>query len=301
MRRKGYRNGWLLLVLALFWWPALAGSAHSQAWPDNTEAWAALQAFAVEPRDTPSARERAADRLVEMAAQVGLLAEKRAYAQQNEAAILDLIFSPYRGHNVLIEIPATSGAQDYIILGAHYDSVLNSPGADDNGSGVATLLSLAVEISQLEVRNYPVLIAFFDQEEEGLRGSRALVRQLMRAQTPIHSMHNLDMVAWDGDGDRVFEVEAGSDEWQNRYRLSADVVGVELDWVEYNSTDHVAFRRAGIVSNCVSEAFRRRDGSPYYHSPDDEVSRLDPATITRVQDLMSHLLISVLTESVVED
>jgi hypothetical protein len=43
--------------------------------------------------------------------------------------------------NIEVEIPGTS--TDVFVVGAHYDSVYGSPGANDNGSGVAGLLALA--------------------------------------------------------------------------------------------------------------------------------------------------------------
>ncbi len=45
--------------------------------------------------------------------------------------------------NLEINCTGTSGNDDVILIGAHYDSVLGSPGANDNGSGVAALLELS--------------------------------------------------------------------------------------------------------------------------------------------------------------
>jgi Zn-dependent M28 family amino/carboxypeptidase len=46
-------------------------------------------------------------------------------------------------HNLEIEIPGSSRRDEIVLIGAHYDSVVGSPGADDNASGVAALLALA--------------------------------------------------------------------------------------------------------------------------------------------------------------
>lgn len=45
--------------------------------------------------------------------------------------------------NLVAELPGTSGPEQIVIVGAHYDSVVGSPGANDNASGVAGLLALA--------------------------------------------------------------------------------------------------------------------------------------------------------------
>jgi Zn-dependent M28 family amino/carboxypeptidase len=45
--------------------------------------------------------------------------------------------------NIEAEISGTEGAKEIVVIGAHYDTVFDSPGADDNGSGVAAVLALA--------------------------------------------------------------------------------------------------------------------------------------------------------------
>ena len=63
-----------------------------------------------------------------------------------------------------------------VILGAHYDTVEDTQGASDNGSGLAALLTVARHIAG---RDYPfdVRIVLFGTEEFGLVGSRALCRK----------------------------------------------------------------------------------------------------------------------------
>ncbi|WP_215618830.1 M28 family peptidase [Leptothoe kymatousa] len=83
------------------------------------------------------------------------------------------------GTNLMVVRPGRQTPEQKILVGAHYDSVAGSPGADDNASAVAT----ALEIARLFV-NYPtdktLQVVFFDQEErqpegEGLVGSNAFV------------------------------------------------------------------------------------------------------------------------------
>jgi hypothetical protein len=64
-----------------------------------------------------------------------------------------------------------------ILVGAHLDTVRGSPGADDNGSGVAAVLELARVLAPLSFRR-DVLLAIFDMEEIGCFGSRALAQEL---------------------------------------------------------------------------------------------------------------------------
>src|SRR2546430_16717727 len=65
-------------------------------------------------------------------------------------------------HNIEAEI---SGAHPEIILiGAHYDSVVGSPGANDNGSGVAALLALARKFAGKTTEHTLRFVAFVNEE-----------------------------------------------------------------------------------------------------------------------------------------
>jgi aminopeptidase YwaD len=77
-----------------------------------------------------------------------------------------------------------------LVLGAHYDSVPGSTGANDNAASVAILLSLLRGYRRLPPR-LPCDIAFFDLEETGSWGSRAYVRRSAAEQTL--AMINLDV------------------------------------------------------------------------------------------------------------
>lgn len=77
-----------------------------------------------------------------------------------------------QGVNLVAILP---GSQPTWVVGAHYDTVSGSPGADDNGTGVAALLALAEGYAQTTA---PIELVFFDQEEQGLLGSLAYVERL---------------------------------------------------------------------------------------------------------------------------
>ena len=66
---------------------------------------------------------------------------------------------------------------DAVVVVAHHDTVIGSPGADDNGAGVAALLELGSQLGGHRLRR-TVLLAAPDFEEIGLVGSRPLVRWL---------------------------------------------------------------------------------------------------------------------------
>ena len=66
--------------------------------------------------------------------------------------------------NLLGTVPATAGASAYYVVGAHYDTVPSTPGADDNASAVAVLLELARSLRQARLKA-PVLFVAFTLEE----------------------------------------------------------------------------------------------------------------------------------------
>jgi len=72
---------------------------------------------------------------------------------------------------------AEGESDEAVVLIAHHDTVAGSPGADDNGAGVAVLLELADQLRGRSFRR-TVILAAPDFEEIGLIGSRPLVRWL---------------------------------------------------------------------------------------------------------------------------
>lgn len=69
------------------------------------------------------------------------------------------------------------GKDNIVVLGAHYDTVRESPGIDDNGSGSVAMLETARIISSMKKLNHTVIFVSFDLEEYGLLGSSAFVKE----------------------------------------------------------------------------------------------------------------------------
>jgi hypothetical protein len=80
------------------------------------------------------------------------------------------------GVNIFAQRQGTDQAAGAILVAAHYDTVAASPGADDNASGIAVVLEIA-RILGASSTPRTLQLAFFDQEEEGLLGSKAFVSQ----------------------------------------------------------------------------------------------------------------------------
>ena len=66
-----------------------------------------------------------------------------------------------------------------MIISAHWDTVEDSPGVDDNGSGVVAVLEVARIISGIKNNSNTVIFALFDKEEVGCEGSKVFIRELL--------------------------------------------------------------------------------------------------------------------------
>jgi Zn-dependent M28 family amino/carboxypeptidase len=111
--------------------------------------------------------------------------------------------------NVIAETPG-GNADNVVMLGGHLDSVEEGPGINDNGSGTATLLTIAEQLTWLHIKPRNTLrFAFWGAEEAGLFGSNFYVANLTDEQFANISLNlNFDMVGstnfvrfvYDGDG-----------------------------------------------------------------------------------------------------
>jgi len=95
-----------------------------------------------------------------------------------------LSFSPYEANavNIIGELKGSTHPEEFVVLAAHYDSIPekdSAPGADDNGSGVACLLSVARAFNKgLFKPKRSIRFVAFTAEEVGLKGSAEYVSQL---------------------------------------------------------------------------------------------------------------------------
>ena len=100
-------------------------------------------------------------------------------------------------HNLVGVLPGKDSAQNAVLIGAHYDSVIDAPCADDNAAAVAIALS-AAEVLKAEEYARDVVIALFDAEEPPHFLSRAMgsIRfyEDQRAEKEVHCAIIMDLV-----------------------------------------------------------------------------------------------------------
>ena len=98
------------------------------------------------------------------------------------------------GTNIIAEKPGQT--DEVLIIATHHDSVPASPGADDNGTGIAALLEIARILVGHQSR-YTLRLISFDHEETGLLGSEWYVQHLpQEEQQRIRGMIMLEMLGY---------------------------------------------------------------------------------------------------------
>jgi Zn-dependent M28 family amino/carboxypeptidase len=105
--------------------------------------------------------------------------------------------------NIIAEQPGISKPDEIIVLGAHYDSVVGCPAANDNGTGVASLLALARMI-KAERLSRTVRFVAFPNEESPFFGSDAMgsfqyARNCRRNNERIKAMLSLETMGYYSD------------------------------------------------------------------------------------------------------
>lgn len=239
----------------------------------------------LETRGDSTSRALAADYLLSEFRALGLTAHKHTYAYHSSTS--DRIWN---GVNPYAIVPATVETDEYIVVGGHYDSVPGSPGAVDNASGVAVVMGATREILSFPRRTKHVIVAFFDQEENGLIGSHMFADSLVAAGVNVHSAHLADMVGWDSDGDRAVELHAPSPLLAFLYQhASLESTGIDLGPVERDGkSDHRSFIYRGIDALTVSEEYRNGDSTPHWHQPTDTFDTVNFDYLTETTRLVTH-------------
>ncbi len=242
-----------------------ASDAASCTRPSTDAPWVAafvenaVAELAATPRASPAERDRARAYLLAQLELLGWQAEEHAYSG---------------GANVHATMPPTGGAAPRIVIGAHFDSAAVGPGANDNASGVAAVLAVARFVGESPCRAAPVTIALFDQEESGLIGSQAYAQTLTPAD--VKAVYTIDQVAWDSDGDRVFELELPPPALESRWRAAAVRLGASISVTSTTGTDHQSFRERGFDAVGLTEEYVGGDTSPHIHRATDTPASIAP-------------------------
>lgn len=218
--------------------------------------------------------------------------------EQGEKVIVtmkvDTVMENSHSQNVIGTIPGKKGGpfkeRKTIVVGAHYDGV-DTPAANDNASGTATLLELARVLSKKPMF-HDVKVIFFGAEEAGLVGSTHYVESLdPREIADIAAMINMDMVGV-GDTMGVMTAEEGAESFVAD--LAEEYIrayGHPYRRTVSDRSDHAPFEAAGIPV-----AFLNYGPDPNYHTDGDTVDKLSKENLYNMG-----VLVTTLTHNIAND
>jgi hypothetical protein len=201
------------------------------------------------------------------------------------------------GSNIEATLPGSDENSDEIyIICAHYDSVEGSPGADDDGSGVAAVMT-AANVMSLYSFNHTIKFVAFSGEEQGLYGSGYYVEEAINKDDNIIAVLNIDMIGFapSEEDESIVEIyEDDESEW-----LAEFTVDISQEYREYFDleimrsgyswgSDHYRFWEGGYNAIFYAEY----NFNDFYHSPEDTIDKMNLPYATRV----SKLIISTLAE-----
>ena len=188
-----------------------------------------------------------------------------------------------------------------IVIGAHYDTVPGSPGADDNATGVAVLLEIARDIASAPLK-YPVQLVAFDMEEYGCFGSSHHAAKYKQQQESIRLMISLEMLGYCNHNPNSQSYPAGLKYFYpnsgnfialiGNLRTVPDLInlsgkirksGPPCEWLpvpnrglivpDTRRSDHVPFWDNGYPAIMVTDTANMRN--PHYHRESDRIETLD--------------------------
>lgn len=121
---------------------------------------------------------------------------RESLALWGEVEVHEFKFNSKTHQNLILNLNSASNSDlPPVLIGAHYDAVPGTPGADDNATGVAVLLEMA-RIFASNPLKYPVRLVAFDLEEYGLLGSTAYAKYLRDKQQKLRLMLSLEMLGY---------------------------------------------------------------------------------------------------------
>src|SRR5262245_17208269 len=309
----------LLLVLlaagygALHYMTAVPGAPYRGAPPPLTAEEAALAVTLGRHIGTIAAREHNVvhhDELEKVARYIEATLASAGYAVGRQEFVAD--GKPVRNIDAMIE-PAGITDPEVIVVGAHYDSVRGSPGANDNGSGTAAVLELARLLRDLDGKSNKRIrfVLFVNEEPPYFRteamGSLNYARALHARRERVVAMYSLETIGFYSSapgsqsypapfglmfadrGDFVaFVGMLGSRELLRetvrsfRSHTSFPTIGgvapravPGIGW-----SDHAAFAEHGFQAVMVTDTALFR--YPHYHQPTDTPDKIDTDKLARV-------------------
>ena len=181
-----------------------------------------------------------------------------------------------QSHNVVAETPG--GDPDRVVmLGAHLDAVIDGPGINDNGTGVAVILEVARQLATLTDGGptWKVRVAFWTGEELGLWGSVSYASSLSSSdRRSIAAYLNFDMLGSASGLRQVYDATAlenpASAVLERLFSQAFDADGLAWELADFgDASDHFQFAQLGVPVGGIGS------GDACHHLACDTVDNVD--------------------------
>jgi hypothetical protein len=182
-----------------------------------------------------------------------------------------------------------------IVIGGHYDSVTYSqdcdpdtlaPGADDNATGTVVTMEAARVLFSEETDKTLIFVAF-GAEEQGIIGSGHFAQEAYDSGMDIYVMLNMDMVAYEGDGE--WDVEISSPSISQPFAQAVmDIALIYTDllpfYVPSTGADDFPFYQLGYSTVAAEEGDWP---SPQWHQCEDTIENLSLPYLVEVAEMIT--------------
>ncbi|MEV6206361.1 M28 family metallopeptidase [Kitasatospora sp. NPDC051914] len=216
------------------------------------------------------------------------------------------------GYNLIADWPGGDTAHT-VMAGAHLDSVTGGPGINDNGSGSAGILEVALAVSRAGLQPTKHLrFGWWGAEEYGMIGSKNYVNSLSSAdRSSIEAYLNFDMIGSPNPGYFVYDDDTKLDNLFKTY-FSGLGVATEPETEGDGRSDHAPFKNAGIpVGGLFSGADYTKTSAQAskwggtagqafdrcYHSSCDTAANINDTALDRMSDAIAHAIWTLGTET----
>ncbi|MGH7579950.1 MAG: M20/M25/M40 family metallo-hydrolase, partial [Gemmatimonadales bacterium] len=187
-----------------------------------------------------------------------------------------------RSANVVATLQGTSDPEVQYVVGSHFDSVREGPGADDNTSGTTALLEVARVLAR-RPQAATIRFVWFTAEEAGLRGSKEFVRVAQEAGDRVVGALNNDMVGWANDDrldNTIRYANRGLRDLQHAAAfLFTDLITYDAHYYKFTDAHSLVDSFGDVVSGIGSYPVL---GNPHYHQPHDVLETVNHRLVAEV-------------------
>ncbi len=208
---------------------------------------------------------------------------------QSEEGVFSAWGGPYKGkiENIVGKIPGKDSSRA-IMISAHYDSEGDSPGASDDGSGVAAILETIRALKNEKPLKNDIIIFISDGEEKGLLGAQLFVQKHPWAKE-VGLVFNFE-ARGNGGPSVLFETNQGNERLISEYvKAVPNPLAHSFLYNLYKNTPHdtdlTVFKNAGMYGL----NFGFFEGVNSYHTSQDTVENLSIESLQQQGDNMLHL------------